>query len=78
MSRVILGGQKGIVNIGIIPISFSQMNNDQMADLVQYSYPSIPSRLLSSSNGKIYSAFIDSVYSNTISDIISIRNGVSL
>ena len=76
-SRLLLGGQKGMVSLSILPISFNQMNNDQIASAVQYSYPPIPSKIISSSRGKIFSVFLDSIYSNVLSDVISIRNGVN-
>ena len=78
ISRLLLGGDSGFASIYSIPISFNQMSADEIRNAVQYTNTDIPAHFVRSSNGKIISAFLDSVFVNSISNIVSIRNGVVL
>jgi hypothetical protein len=78
ISRLLLGGEKGICSISKVPLNFNANDREVILSSVQYYYTSMPNHFVESINGKIVSAFMDSVFSTFNSKIIPIRNGLVL
>jgi len=78
ITRLLVGGDLGIASIKMVPISFSQMDNEQISDSVKTILSDLPCHIVRSVNGKVISSFIDSIYIDVLSATYSIRNGVVL